>query len=91
MSKVEEVTDIIFNSKWFWSNNKEHARIIAGQICQLFDAECQKRVDIARSEGEHSIIERLIRETKTEYKPSELNKLTLIIERVIKPSKRRKV
>ena len=37
MSKVEEVTDIIFNSKWFWSNNKEHARIIAGQICQLFE------------------------------------------------------
>jgi len=37
MSKIEEVTDIIFNSKWFYSNNKEHARIIAKQICQLFE------------------------------------------------------
>ena len=36
MPDIEEITDIIFGDKWFYSNNREHARILAKEICQLF-------------------------------------------------------
>lgn len=29
---LEDITKVIFASKWFFSNNKEHAKILANQI-----------------------------------------------------------